>query len=172
MTIRLNINGETYDDSVPAFIEVGNGLLLNRISKNYVSKSGLEALATEKSYTLEDYEVGDASAEYLASNSGIPQYTSPLAVEADAGDGTITFSDGPTTELSHVEVNYELDGGGAESLSVDLPIGTTADEAAGLVAGLTYVGGTAEAVDNVVTITATDASIESLSASIVAGAGA
>jgi hypothetical protein len=176
MTIRLNILGETYDDIVPAFF-VMNEFAFDRITNKYYPLDWLQQRAQDLGYTLESYELDVMPPQYAESHLGIPADDDGLiapkalvSVSANAGAGTLTFSDGPSNVASYVQINYELEDGGATTLNVDLPSGTTANQAASLVAAQSIVGGTASATDNVVTITADDASIEQLQAQIIEGA--
>ena len=164
--IRNNIFGKAYDDAHPCFLEVGNGLVYDRIAGQYYTEESLANLAAELSYTITPYEKGD-DYFYAKALLGLPlDAPAAISVLANAGSGTLTFSGGYLAAAYDLLVTYDFNGGGDQTIEIELGIGATPKGVAKALASVAWVAGTASADGNVLTVSADDDTIEKLEATI------
>ena len=92
MSLVIGFRNQRYDNAEPLYATIGNGMVLNRLSKAQVSLASLTAAMTAKGYTPPAGEVGAPSAQWLAANTGwwsnaVVVTTNPPVIAVDHGAG-------------------------------------------------------------------------------------
>lgn len=115
MGTQLNVFGDVYDDAEPCFLPTAEGLVFNRVTRDWLTIDSLAAHMIAVGWVLAPNEIGVPSDEWQAVNrvdgvwdaSAIPSIP-PGYSAAAAGSGTdtltITVSGGPSVDESTVTV--------------------------------------------------------------------
>ena len=153
MALLLGFRNQKFDDAVPLYVDIGNGMVLNRISGKQLTMPSLTAAMTAEGYTPKPGEVGQ-SAQWLASNTGwwsnaVTVTTDPPVVAVDHGAGlpitgstatpplpsriVVDFTNQQLGQAHDFEVTYDI-GAGDVVVPVTLTPGMTDDLIASAIA--------------------------------------
>ena len=149
MSIKLTVQGQRYDDAIPAYMELQGGYYYNRIDGKLYEKTSFDAWMTANSLTFGTGELGDFPASYLKDFIGLPGTAKPAApvtlsaltisvtkAPTNADDvGEATVAGGPADKAYIITLTVKgEDSAGDDVQNVTIPKGKTAVEAAALLA--------------------------------------
>jgi len=154
MTLKIDVLGFEYEDSVPAFTELTSGYYYHRISKKMYGKPSFDAWLTAEGKAFGTGELGDQPASYKADHFSIVTRGTPVTAGPPPGPapapltvsvtkvptttandtGSVTIAGGPADKAYTITLTLEgQNSGGADVQNVAIAKGDTAAVAAGKV---------------------------------------
>ena len=148
MTILLGFRNQRFDNAVPLYVDISNGMVLNRLNGKQLTLASLNAAMTAESYTPKTGEIGKAPQAWLDANHGwwdgqataptSPPAATPItATLADNATATVkvTFAGGPASKAGTVSLGPDVGTGPAKTIAGLPPVAIAKNDTAAVVAG-------------------------------------
>ena len=145
MTVLLGFQNQKFDDAVPLYVDISNGMVFNRNRHEQLTAASLTAAMTAEGYTPKPGEIGKAPQSWLDANEGwwdgqatAPPAAAPItATLADNATASVkvTFAGGPATKAGTVSLGADVGTGTAKTIAGLTPVTIAKNDTAGAVAG-------------------------------------
>jgi len=133
--LQIGFRNQRFDDAEPLYVDIGAGMVWNRLTHKAVTMTSLTTAMTADGYTPKTGEVGKASAAWIAANTGFwdgiatppppapgsGSTTGAAITSSTAGDGTatakITFAGGPALAHQTISLGVTTGTGTAKTIA-------------------------------------------------------